>query len=1145
MAAGTDTLLRHIRCLVIPCEPGEATDAALLGRFIAARDERAFAVLVQRHGPLVLHVCRRVLGDGDDADDAFQAAFLILARKAVTLRQREALPAWLHGVARRVALKARSARARRLRDARPLAVPPADPRPDPLAELSARELLLIMDEEVQRLPEMYRLPVILCCLEGRSLEEAARQLGWTIGSVKGRLERGRARLHGRLVRRGLTLSAALAAAELSRAAGAAAGVARLVTPTVRGAMAFGARLAGGVSTPAATLAGDVLKGMALAKLKLGVALVLVLGVLTAAVGFGAYDGVFALAEGREPTQPAKPLPAVSDDQPQGQGLEQARTDTDGDPLPEGAIKRVGTLRFRLGGGSVIGLFLGADGKTLISNTMNGARAVQVWEPTTGKLIRTFPGNYEYEPVAVSPDGNTLAIPEGRGTKIGLWDVASGKAIRRLEAANVADVQALAFSPDGKTLAASDQSGTIHFWYPATGEHTSQHSIGTMEPVTLLAYSPDGKVLVTGNDQGKRLQLWDAATHRLLYALARPGNLNAVVFSPDGALLAASAENSPVALWQARTGRLVRELRSPLRVETLAFSPDGKVLATNELTPTPPHTDTVSFWEVATGKHLRRTKATPKFFSAPAFSADGKTVFVGSGWGTITGYEVATGKPVGPALEAPSSVHCLTVSLNGRTMAYARDDRIQVHDLSAGRESDLVLPAGPTSALAFAPDGRRLASVSGINQLCLWDVQSQKPVHRLTQTAPRSRQSHRATAFSPDGKWLATLRSDGMVQLWDARNGQKQRLLEFKGRPQFFGSSDLTFSPDGTLLAATGRTGNGNPLVCIWDATTWGALPELTAEMNAPTGEAPKMVPGRFFFGSWEPTVVHRLAFAPDGRTLAMNRWQQTIPVWEMASGKQRLVLQGHQESTVWVAYTRDGRTLASASWDNTIRLWDLETGKELRCLTGHRGKANSLAFTPDDNTLVSAGDDSTVLYWDVAAQTHRPSLASRLLSVKELESLWNELADADAGKAYRAMVALRSSPAECVALLGRHLEPAPGIDRQRLNRLLADLDSNGFAVRAKASADLEQLGELAVPALKKKLAENPSLEVRQRIRAILKNAGPVSSPVLLRQVRAVEVLEKMGTPPARQLLQRLAVGAPVARLTKEAAAALGRLGKGG
>ncbi len=276
MPSGTGTLLRYIRQLVTLSGLDEASDAALLGRYLSERDEAAFAAIVDRHGPLVLHVCRRVLGDGHDAEDAFQAVFLVLARKAATVRPRGALAAWLHGVARRVALKARSARARRAGVA-PLPAASADPRPDPLAELSVRELLLIIDEELQRLAEVYRLPVVLCCLEGSSLEEAARQLGWTLGSVKGRLERGRARLHARLLRRGFTLSAALAAAEVSREAASAAAAARLVAVTAHGVALFAAHgtSPSGISAVAVAWAGDVVKGMAAARLKAAVAPLLV------------------------------------------------------------------------------------------------------------------------------------------------------------------------------------------------------------------------------------------------------------------------------------------------------------------------------------------------------------------------------------------------------------------------------------------------------------------------------------------------------------------------------------------------------------------------------------------------------------------------------------------------------------------------------------------------------------------------------------------------------------------------------------------------------------------------------------------------------------------------------------------------------
>jgi WD40 repeat protein len=355
---------------------------------------------------------------------------------------------------------------------------------------------------------------------------------------------------------------------------------------------------------------------------------------------------------------------------------------------------------------------------------------------------------------------------------------------------------------------------------------------------------------------------------------------------------------------------------------------------------------------------------------------------------------------------------------------------------------------------------------------------------------------------------------------------------------------VAFSADETLLAASTSAhlvdGSIETRVHFWDTATWSALHDLSGVISASTvgdplqGKADRQ-------GYWEEGIVAQIAFAHDGRTTAMNGWQRTIPVWEVASGKERLLLEGHQESTVCVAYANDGRTLASASWDDTIRLWDLQTGKELRRLKGHRGKANSLVFTKDGSTLISQGDDATVLFWDVAAQTHRPSVHAGPVTVRELEPLWDELASADAPKAYRAMIALCSAPAEAVSFLSRHLQPATSIDPRQVSKLIADLDSDRFAERSNASAELERLGDIATGPLNKKLAESSSPESRERIKLILKNSYPVRSPSILREIRAVEVLEKIGTQPAQQLLQALAAGAASARLTKEASSALGRL----
>jgi RNA polymerase sigma factor (sigma-70 family) len=177
MTMRTDPLLRQIRRLVPrPSAPPE-TDAVLLGRFLQHRDEDAFAALVRRHGPMVQGVCRRVLRNVHEAEDTAQACFVVLARKANTIRRPETLSAWLHRTAHHLALAAR--RAENRRHEREISRYAAPEQNNPLDALSVRELLVILDEEVQRLPERYRLPVILCCLEERTVAEAARQLGWS------------------------------------------------------------------------------------------------------------------------------------------------------------------------------------------------------------------------------------------------------------------------------------------------------------------------------------------------------------------------------------------------------------------------------------------------------------------------------------------------------------------------------------------------------------------------------------------------------------------------------------------------------------------------------------------------------------------------------------------------------------------------------------------------------------------------------------------------------------------------------------------------------------------------------------------------------------------------------------------------------
>jgi RNA polymerase sigma factor (sigma-70 family) len=280
---------------------GGLSDGKLLERFTADRDEAAFEALVVRHGPMVWGVCRRILRDPNDAEDAFQATFLVLVRKASSIARREMVANWLYAVAHKTAVRARAMASRRRAREQQVA-----DMPDPEAGTDERrdELLALLDQELSRLPGKYRIPVVLCDLEGNTHREAASQLGWPVGTVSSRLSRARAMLAKRLARRGVSLSVGSLAVLLAREAASAPLPTRLIGATARAASLFAAGGASGVVlAEVADLTGEVLKMMLLSRLKVTALLLLALA------GTGLiWNGSGALGAGQQ-GQPEAPKPA--------------------------------------------------------------------------------------------------------------------------------------------------------------------------------------------------------------------------------------------------------------------------------------------------------------------------------------------------------------------------------------------------------------------------------------------------------------------------------------------------------------------------------------------------------------------------------------------------------------------------------------------------------------------------------------------------------------------------------------------------------------------------------------------------------------------------------------------------------------------
>jgi dipeptidyl aminopeptidase/acylaminoacyl peptidase len=477
-------------------------------------------------------------------------------------------------------------------------------------------------------------------------------------------------------------------------------------------------------------------------------------------------------------------------------------------------------------------------------------------------------------------------------------------------------------------------------------------------------------------------------------------------------------------------------------------------------------------------------------------------------------------PQGPKQRArlrghTNEVRSIAITPDGRTLISASNDRtIKIWDLATGRErTTLRGHKGPVAMVAISPDGRTLASGGDDGTVKLWDL------HRLQERARLAARNHGTRPFmalSPDGKTLATGPHGGMVKLWAVGAGKERATL---GENKL-GIWSIAFSPDGKTLASVGS----DSLVRLWDLP----LGRERAAFSFPNDDRGSTV-----------------AFSPDGKTLAAGRSDGFIKLWEVATGRERASLAGKSSRVQCLAFSPDGKILAAGLGDGKTRLWELPTGKEPASLKGDNDKVFSVAFTPDGKTLaVAEAPDTTIRLWDVSALTCPVPSSPTQLSDKDLWALWTDLAGADARVAYRAIWSLAAAERQTVPWLKERLHPVAPAEPQRIARLIAALNSDRYVIRKKASQELTHLGESAVPALRKILTKPPSPDARRLAERLLQELEKQDGhPERLRVLRAIEILEHIGTGAARRMLKQLAAGMPEARATQEARQSLKRLDK--
>lgn len=817
-------------------------------------------------------------------------------------------------------------------------------------------------------------------------------------------------------------------------------------------------------------------------------------------------------------------------------------DLTGDPMPAGAVARLGSVRLRHAG-LADWVFL-PDGQTVA--TAGGDGLVRFWDLATGRQVRTSPAPAWYA-VALSRDGRLVA----GNSPTGVWvrDTDSGQLLKTIPyPANVmpADVR---FAPDGRSLVAWGAAGLELVDWPAGRRHElPRASRGDFSPdaervvaTAVIDSKPEGRTII------------DRTTRRELYRLGEAIDASAV--SRDGKRMAALG-----GLSAARRGE------------------DGEY--------------GVKVLDFPTGKELTRFKLMPEFGRGSlAYSPDGTTLAVGGRFGGCV-LDPATGKVVRRLADWAER---LSYSPDGKYLAAAAGPRLRVWDAASGRElhagpGDFVVPNcqecannvphPPPPAVTW--DGRRLASVDAVTlDLVVWDVGDGRVIRRLShkdlvrwvfmsgvQGAVRmqARDSNvRYLALADDGRVVVAYLYDGGVRSWDVPTGAAR---------------DRVPIPAGGRLSADGRWVLGAELAAVDAATgkvlfknadrlpadpwlntdptnlfAWSADGSTAVLYHGQIGEVGltvvRLQSGRVLarLPDSEAGVNRSLpgALSADGRLLAAARPTPGIGpfrlgVWEAATGKAVAAVRVAHYFGQGLAFGARGRLLVVDDGVKGVRRVDLATGRELPGFANPvpvssqwYSQAQGIVVTPDGKRAVAVQPDGTAVVWDLVADLAPPGKWGR----DDLADWWADLAGADAGRAWRAVWRLAEVPSdEVVPFLRRSLRSGAA-DPAAVRRLLADLDSNTFAVREKASRGLEQLGPSAVGAVRQALAERRSAESRERLDGVLRRLGDQQA----RPSRAVAVLEYVGSAVARELLQELSRGPADAPETQEAKAALERLSR--